>query len=356
MSSKGNASTRIVFVRHGQSDYNDQARFQGSSNEPRLTSKGWSTAVRCGHYLSTVKFDAILCSPLRRADETAKAICAAFLDAGHSLPPLTYDNHLCEIHLPGWEGLPFATVHRRDPVLFRTWKESPQMLELPVSASSEDGCVEMFSPLRDMYDRSRNFLADTLESHPGQTILVVGHGAAISVAMSAAMGQTDANPHRLQQSNGGISAVEISAKAPNQARLLFVNQTQHLGELLPKIKEGRNGVRILLLTHATANQSPWNAFARIRPLDTLNSMNSIGLTADDFRLTAPDEVNTLVWVMPDGCLGRRELGSLWMDIGYESGLRLETGVITVLHYPRVNETPILQAMNVPAWRNVCLSL
>lgn len=84
-----------------KSNDNDQSIFRGSSNEPRLTSKGWSTAMQCGQYLSTIKFDAIFCSPLRRADETAKAICAAFLDAGRAFPPLKYDNNLREIHLPG---------------------------------------------------------------------------------------------------------------------------------------------------------------------------------------------------------------------------------------------------------------
>ncbi len=312
--------------------------------------------MQCGQYLSTIQFDAILCSPLRRTDETAKAICAAFLDAGRALPSLTYDNNLREIHLPGWEGLPFATVRKRDPELFRTWRESPQMLELPVPASTDGGGLEMFAPLSDMYDRSRQFWADTLESHRGQTILVVGHGAGISVLLSAAMRQTAANPHRLQQSNGGISAVEISVEAPHQARLLFVNQTQHLGELLPKIKEDRSGVRVLLLTQTTANQVPWNTFARVRPLDMMNPMNSIGLIADDFRNASPDEVNTLIWTIPEGSQSQRELGSLWMDIGREDGLRLEPGTVTVLHFPRVDQIPILQAMNVPTRTDACLSL
>ncbi len=279
-----------------------------------------------------------------------------FSRCGAGAPAIDVRQQLREIHLPGWEGLPFATVRKQDPALFRTWKESPRMLELPVSASTDGGGLGMFAPLSDMSDRSRQFWADTLESHRGQTILVVGHGAAISVLLSTAMRQSAANPHRLQHSNGGISAVEVSVKAPHQARLLFVNQTQHLGELLPKIKEDRSGVRVLLLTQTTANQFPWNTFSRVRPLHMMNPVNSIGLIAADFRNAAPGEVNTLIWTIPEGSQSQGELGSLWMDIGREDGLRLEAGTVTVLHFPRVDEIPILQAMNVPARTNVSLSL
>ena len=52
--------------------------------------------------------------------------------------------------------------------------------------------------------------------------------------------------HRIQQSNCGLSRLSFSGPA-RQAVLELMNDTSHLGEALPKLKEGKTGVRLLLV-------------------------------------------------------------------------------------------------------------
>lgn len=354
MDSNEGSVTRIVLVRHGQSDFNEQALFQGSSNKPRLTPKGWATAAQCGKYLSNIRFDAILCSPLRRAEETAKSIASEFLQAGRQLPPVAYDLRLREIHLPGWEGLPFSTVRERYPLAFHLWKKSPYLLELQLHTSSLK--TDSFYPLRDVCTRSKQFLEDTLSSRRGQNLLVVGHGAAISALLCCALGISHANIHHLQQSNGGISALEISGSKSGEARMLFVNRTQHLGEVLPKIKGDRRGIRVLLLTREYADSVEWSALLKGRPFKFIESSGSPALGAEDFIQTVPGDLNTLAWMVPEGRLSQENIIRLRLDMWNYQELRIQRDAITVLHYPHLEEPPVLQAMNVSASKDELLQL
>ncbi|MEO0771139.1 MAG: histidine phosphatase family protein, partial [Cyanobacteria bacterium J06649_4] len=52
-------STRIILVRHGRSTFNDQGRYQGSSNQSVLTSHGITTAQLVGDSLTHIPIDII---------------------------------------------------------------------------------------------------------------------------------------------------------------------------------------------------------------------------------------------------------------------------------------------------------
>ncbi|NEO48878.1 MAG: histidine phosphatase family protein, partial [Moorea sp. SIO4A3] len=67
-------ATRVVIVRHGQSTYNIQQIIQGRSDQSVLTDKGRADAQKVGTALSSLSFDAIYCSPLQRAKQTAEII------------------------------------------------------------------------------------------------------------------------------------------------------------------------------------------------------------------------------------------------------------------------------------------
>lgn len=339
--------TRIVFVRHGESDFNEQGRFQGLSDESRLSERGRTTAARCGAHLSPVRFDAILCSPLRRARETAEEIRAAFRHAGHDVPPLTIDDRLREIHLPGWEGLPFETARERFPGQFRVWKESPHLLELP-SAGGEAGVPgTMLSPLKDLFAQARVFWREAAARYQGQTVLAVSHGGAIRAILSAALGLSAEEFQRLQQSNGGISALRVSGRARPRTRLLFMNRTQHLGEFLPKTKEGKGGVRVLLLTQDAAGRGRFAGMLGAKRFGFLEKRPAFGPRIEAFTRGGEEGIRTSAWIVPKGPMSEETLKVLRLDAWRRRGLRVEAGGITVLHYPRIDERPILQAVNAP---------
>lgn len=65
--------TTLCIVRHGETDWNTEGRFQGIE-EIRLNEKGRQQAVDCTRYLKKFNWDVIVTSPLSRAIETANII------------------------------------------------------------------------------------------------------------------------------------------------------------------------------------------------------------------------------------------------------------------------------------------
>src|SRR5262249_49111669 len=102
--------TRGLIVRHGQSTFNLQHRYQGRSDKPVMTEKGVASAARTGCHLLTERVDGILTSPLRRARQTAEIIAATLRNGGQHHLFLNISDDLMEIHLPEWEGVEFKTI------------------------------------------------------------------------------------------------------------------------------------------------------------------------------------------------------------------------------------------------------
>ncbi len=338
------AVTRVILVRHGQSDYNAAKRFQGSRDEPRLTAKGWKTAVACGEYLSQTDFDVILCSTLKRARQTAEGIHSTYR-SGKPVPPIVYDARLREVHLPGWEGLLIESVRDRYPAEYELWKESPERLVLPLRLTQDEPDTLSFSPLGDATDRVRGFWNDLLVHRRGQTVLIVGHGAAISVMLAVAMKLPIRDVHRVQQSNGGVSCLEFSGCNAISARALYINCTQHLGEILPKMKEGRTGLRILLLTEEHAARICWSGVLPGECVDVLQGEGSADIVSALLDQTY-EQVRTVVWIQASGYLREETLSTLRLGHWLGHGVVVGKYGLTVLHYPRRGCSPILQAMNV----------
>jgi probable phosphoglycerate mutase len=99
--------TRVLLVRHGQSEWNADGRWQGQA-DPALTDLGRHQALHASRALGVV--DAIVASDLQRAAETA-AIIAAELGVG----PLVLDADLRERHAGEWQGLTRADIERDWP-------------------------------------------------------------------------------------------------------------------------------------------------------------------------------------------------------------------------------------------------
>jgi len=89
----------ILYVtRHGETDYNVQKRYTGSTDIP-LNANGLQQAKKLADSLSAVEFDMIISSPLLRAKQTAEVI--------HKLynVPLVFINEFAEINIGVYEGL-----------------------------------------------------------------------------------------------------------------------------------------------------------------------------------------------------------------------------------------------------------
>ena len=100
-------TSRVLFVRHGQSEWNALGRWQGQADPP-LSELGRAQARAAAHSLGAV--DAIFASDLQRAAETA-AIISAALGVG----PVIVDPDLRERDAGEWSGLTRDEIHDRYP-------------------------------------------------------------------------------------------------------------------------------------------------------------------------------------------------------------------------------------------------
>ncbi|MEB3213490.1 MAG: histidine phosphatase family protein, partial [Leptolyngbyaceae bacterium] len=255
--------TQIILVRHGRSTYNDQQRYQGTSDAAVLNETGWLQAQLISECLPLKSIDAVYASPLKRVQQTVEGMFSRIHRASSTtepssvalngdsptraigvetatLPtPLGASFHtsllLQEINLPDWHGLTYAEVKQRYPRDYECWKHWPH--------NFQQGNTY---PVQDLYSRAQMFWKAMLPNHAGQTVLIVAHGGSNHALISTALGLPPCTHHCLQQSNGGISLLEYD-HLWQQFQLQTLNATQHLSEALPKLKESKQGVRLLLI-------------------------------------------------------------------------------------------------------------
>ena len=158
--------TTIVLVRHGETDWNRDNRFQGRADPP-LNDTGREQARVLAAVLSTESFAAAYTSPLRRAAETA-AILAGVLGVG-AVP----DGSLMEVDVGSWSGLTRTEVEARFPAGFARWLE--------YGHGWDDG--ETYDELG---ARVVSGLVDIAARHPDDVVLAVTHGGPIRSALAAA--------------------------------------------------------------------------------------------------------------------------------------------------------------------------
>ena len=107
MSTVRRMPTRVLLVRHGQSEWNATGRWQGQADPP-LTDLGREQARSAARSLGTV--DAIVASDLQRASATAMIISGEL-----GVGPVVLDPDLRERDAGEWSGLTRAEIHEQWP-------------------------------------------------------------------------------------------------------------------------------------------------------------------------------------------------------------------------------------------------
>jgi probable phosphoglycerate mutase len=105
--------TEIYLIRHGETEWNAQGRFQGKLDS-RLTDTGLRQAEAIGTRLAELdlSFDAFVTSPLGRTRQTTAIIAECV-----HLPAAQSDDRLAEVSLGSWDGLTHIDIDARWPGL-----------------------------------------------------------------------------------------------------------------------------------------------------------------------------------------------------------------------------------------------
>ena len=120
---------RIILVRHGETTWNIEGRYQGQEDTP-LSERG----LRQGHLLAEglhhIPIDVCISSPLQRSYQTCK-FCADL----HKLPVAT-DERLLEINHGSWEGVLAPEIAKQFPQEFALWHTQPHLVQMPDGGES----------------------------------------------------------------------------------------------------------------------------------------------------------------------------------------------------------------------------
>lgn len=162
------AATRIIAIRHGETDWNAATRIQGQL-DIGLNDLGRWQARRLADALAEEALDAVYASDLVRARDTALAL------AERSGLAVQTDAGLRERGFGVFEGLTYNEIEQRFPELARRWRQRD------ASFGPEGG-----ETLSSFYQRAVAAVTTVAALHRGQHIAVVAHGGVLDALYRAA--------------------------------------------------------------------------------------------------------------------------------------------------------------------------
>jgi probable phosphoglycerate mutase len=162
-------TTRVVLIRHGETDWNRDRRIQGQTDTP-LSSLGRQQALAIGQRLKRERFTAIYASDLQRAWDTAQAIGQATLAERSDAPQPVADRRLREMDFGEWEGKTSAEIAASHPEAHARSKHRDADFRIPGGES-----------FRDLYERTVAAVTSLVDAHPGGALCVVAHGGILDM-------------------------------------------------------------------------------------------------------------------------------------------------------------------------------
>ncbi len=183
--------TELILIRHGETDWNLQHRFQGQIDVP-LNERGLAQARRLAQRLADEAIDAMACSDLQRARQTASPAARQLrLDPEH-LPALR------EQGFGVLEGLALPEILERHPREWENWRRHDPDYALPGGEN-----------VRDFHARVVGAVHALAARYPGRRLAVVTHGGALDMVYRTAMGIPLAGPRACPIPNAGLNRLRV---------------------------------------------------------------------------------------------------------------------------------------------------
>ena len=227
--------TRIVLVRHGETVWHAENRYAGRS-DVALTPRGREQAERLAEWAAGAELEAIWCSSLSRARETAAAAAIA-----SGLEPRV-DARLCELHFGRGEGLTTAEMCQRFPQQLEAFHADPVAGHLP---DGEDP--------RAAVARAVACLQDVTREHPHGRVLAVAHTTLIRLLLCHLLGVPIANYRKLFPFVRNVAITEIRVN-DDETSLLQYNAPLDCSARVPVIEPHDAATRTP--DHTIADASP----------------------------------------------------------------------------------------------------
>ncbi|MFM7427900.1 MAG: histidine phosphatase family protein [Elainella sp.] len=223
---KGQTGPRFLLVRHGETDWNRDKRFQGQIDVP-LNDQGRVQAGQAAEFLKAIQIDRAVSSPMLRPKETAEIILQL-----HPAVELDLNSLLCEISHGLWEGKLEAEIEAAYPGELQQWQQAPETVQMPEGEN-----------LAQVWQRAiqawQEILAAIPESQDGiVTTLVVAHDAVNKALLCHLIDQGPEKFWTFKQGNGAVTVIDYPHGIAGAPVIQAMNITSHLGGVLDKTAAG----------------------------------------------------------------------------------------------------------------------
>ena len=218
---------RLLMVRHGETNWNKESRFQGIKDIP-LNDNGRSQGRKAGAFLQDVQIDFAISSSMLRPKETAEIILQHHPDV-----PLSTVPELIEICHGLWEGMLETEIQTDYRDLLQQWKDKPETVQMPEGEN-----------LQQVWDRGvaawNKIVAEHSNTETPQTGLIVAHDAINKVILCHLLGLEPKNFWNIKQGNCAVSVIDYPQGASGKPVLQAINITTHLsgGNIIDKTAAG----------------------------------------------------------------------------------------------------------------------
>lgn len=180
---------KIFLVRHGETKWNLEMRFQGRENIA-LNENGIKQAGLLSQRLKNEKVRAVYSSPLSRAWETAKIIAVS-----HGLSPCAVEG-LSEISFGSWEGKTYLEMDETEKDAVVRWMNNPEAVTISGG--------ETFKQFRERVLKSYN---EVINNNRKENFIIVTHGGVIKVLVAAILHIPFSHLGRLKLSLCSLTAI-----------------------------------------------------------------------------------------------------------------------------------------------------
>jgi probable phosphoglycerate mutase len=182
-------STRIVVVRHGETEWNLAARIQGQTDSP-LTRAGEAQAQAVAARLAGEPIDVLVSSDLGRAWRTAAII------ASRTGNEVVADARLRERSFGAGEGLTYGEIDVLFPDAFSRVRDTDPDYVIPGGESR-----------RQLFERVRAAFESLARMHAGRRVAVVSHGGVLASLYRHIHAIPVAAAHRIPIPNASYNAL-----------------------------------------------------------------------------------------------------------------------------------------------------
>jgi len=199
---------RVILVRHGETDWNQERRVQGSGSDRALTETGKQQVESIGLRLKQERIQAIYSSPLRRALDTAQAI------AHHHQVEVQIEPSLNEIYAGELEGIPIEKI-------------GSYLNQLVARERGDESVSKLYGGelLTEVQQRTWSTIQRLADEHGDGVIVVVSHYFVILSIICSVLDLPPSEMGRLKLDVGSISTIVFGERG---TRLALFNDNCHL--------------------------------------------------------------------------------------------------------------------------------